>query len=155
MLGPRCLQTNTNSLDKMRAHTVCRPVLSKAGVRNTQPTSLAVGATAAGQGEDQGHDLQLSLRTRGCVPAPNFIVSWCRSAQVPAVRRPARTDARTPSSLPACAIDGVAEAHSFMIDVLGPNVEVTGPRRHGALAARRNMDSERCAARVPCRSGSG
>jgi hypothetical protein len=36
-----------------------------------------------------------------------------------------------------------------------PNVEVTGARRRGALAARRMMDSERLAARVPCRSASG
>jgi hypothetical protein len=35
-----------------------------------------------------------------------------------------------------------------------PNVEVTGPRRRGALAARRMIDNERLAARVPCRSGS-
>jgi hypothetical protein len=36
-----------------------------------------------------------------------------------------------------------------------PNVEVTGARRRGALAARRRIDSERLAARVPCRSASG
>ena len=36
-----------------------------------------------------------------------------------------------------------------------PNVEVTGARRYGTLAARRNMDNERFAARVPCRSASG
>ena len=36
-----------------------------------------------------------------------------------------------------------------------PNVEVTGPERHGALAARRRMDSERLAARAACRGGSG
>ena len=36
-----------------------------------------------------------------------------------------------------------------------PNVEVTGARRHGTLAARRTMDNERFAARVPCRSASG
>jgi hypothetical protein len=36
-----------------------------------------------------------------------------------------------------------------------PNVEVTGPERHGAWAARRNMDRERLAAQVPCRGGSG
>ena len=36
-----------------------------------------------------------------------------------------------------------------------PNVEVTGPERHGALAARRNMDNERFAARAACRGGSG
>ncbi len=35
------------------------------------------------------------------------------------------------------------------------NVEVNGARRQGALAARRNMGSRRCAARVPCRSASG
>jgi hypothetical protein len=36
-----------------------------------------------------------------------------------------------------------------------PNVEVTGPERRGAWAARRNMDNERFAAQVPCRGGSG
>ena len=36
-----------------------------------------------------------------------------------------------------------------------PNVEVTGARRYGTLAARRNMGNERFAARVPCRSASG
>jgi hypothetical protein len=36
-----------------------------------------------------------------------------------------------------------------------PNVEVTGARRRGVLAARRSMDNERIAARVPCRSASG
>ena len=36
-----------------------------------------------------------------------------------------------------------------------PNVEVTGPERHGAWAARRNIDRERFAAQVPCRGGSG
>jgi hypothetical protein len=36
-----------------------------------------------------------------------------------------------------------------------PNVEVTRPERHGALAARRSMDNERFAARAACRGGSG
>jgi hypothetical protein len=36
-----------------------------------------------------------------------------------------------------------------------PNVEVTGPERRGALAARRSMDNERFAARAACRGGSG
>jgi hypothetical protein len=36
-----------------------------------------------------------------------------------------------------------------------PNVEVTGPERRGALAARRNMNNERIAARAACRGGSG
>jgi hypothetical protein len=36
-----------------------------------------------------------------------------------------------------------------------PNVEVTGPERRGAWAARRNMGNERFAAQVPCRGGSG
>ena len=36
-----------------------------------------------------------------------------------------------------------------------PNVELTGPERQDALAARRTMDSERRAARVACRGGSG
>jgi len=36
-----------------------------------------------------------------------------------------------------------------------PNVEVTGPERHGAWAAKRNMDNERFVAQVPCRGGSG
>ena len=36
-----------------------------------------------------------------------------------------------------------------------PNVEVTGPRRQGTLAARRKMCTQRLAARVPCRSASG
>jgi hypothetical protein len=36
-----------------------------------------------------------------------------------------------------------------------PNVEVTGARRHGALAARRMICRQRFAARVPCRSASG
>ena len=35
------------------------------------------------------------------------------------------------------------------------NVEVTGARRRGALAARRKIDNGRFAARVPCRSASG
>ena len=36
-----------------------------------------------------------------------------------------------------------------------PNVEVTGRRRRGAWAARRNMNNERVAAQVPCRWRSG
>jgi hypothetical protein len=36
-----------------------------------------------------------------------------------------------------------------------PNVELTGPRRHGALAVRPMMNQGGRAARVPCRSGSG
>jgi hypothetical protein len=36
-----------------------------------------------------------------------------------------------------------------------PNVEVTGPERHGALAARRRIGNERIAARATCRGGSG
>ena len=36
-----------------------------------------------------------------------------------------------------------------------PNVEVTGPERRGAWAARRNVDKERIAALMPCRGGSG
>jgi hypothetical protein len=41
------------------------------------------------------------------------------------------------------------------VRVVGPNVEVTGRRRRGAWAARRNMDNERLAAQVPCRWRSG
>ena len=36
-----------------------------------------------------------------------------------------------------------------------PNVELTGPRRHGALAVRPMMNQGGRAAWVPCRSGSG
>ena len=36
-----------------------------------------------------------------------------------------------------------------------PNVEVTGARRQGALAARRKIDSGRIAATVHCRCASG
>jgi hypothetical protein len=36
-----------------------------------------------------------------------------------------------------------------------PNVELTGPRRHGALAVRPMMNQGGRTARVPCRSGSG
>ena len=36
-----------------------------------------------------------------------------------------------------------------------PNVELTGPRRHGALAVRPMMYQGGRTARVPCRSGSG
>jgi len=36
-----------------------------------------------------------------------------------------------------------------------PNVELTGRRRQGALAARRNMSHKRSAAKVTCRWRSG
>ena len=48
-----------------------------------------------------------------------------------------------------------AEEEAADTEFMTPNVEVTGARRHGALAAMRNMDNERVAARVPCRSASG
>jgi hypothetical protein len=39
--------------------------------------------------------------------------------------------------------------------VMRPNVELTGPRRHGSLAVRPKMNQGGCTARLPCRSGSG
>jgi hypothetical protein len=40
-------------------------------------------------------------------------------------------------------------------EFMTPNVEVTGPRRRGAVAAMQMMNLGCFAARVPCRSGSG
>jgi hypothetical protein len=55
---------------------------------------------------------------------------------------------------PACSLSRPFAMAPTLFNVM-PNVEVTGPERHGALAARRNIDNERFAARVPCRGGSG
>jgi hypothetical protein len=55
--------------------------------------------------------------------------------------------ARGPTALDE---EGVADT-----EFMTPNVELTGPRRHGALAARQMMSLGCLAARVPCRSGSG
>jgi hypothetical protein len=62
------------------------------------------------------------------------------------------TEARQELRLPSEGIERTDTCAS--VDVR-PNVEVTGPERRGAWAARRNMDNERFAAQVPCRGGSG
>ena len=64
-------------------------------------------------------------------------------------RRSGTPMARVPSCRAARSTANLAHTHVL------PNVEVTGPERHGAWAARRNIDNERFAAQVPCRGGSG
>jgi hypothetical protein len=51
-------------------------------------------------------------------------------------------------------LDQLGDAYCFRLTVR-PNVELTGPRRHGALAVRPMMNQGGRTARVPCRSGSG
>jgi hypothetical protein len=58
-------------------------------------------------------------------------------------------------TLPARGPRALDEEEVADTEVMTPNVELTGPRRDGALAARQMMDLGCLAARVPCRSGSG
>jgi hypothetical protein len=58
-------------------------------------------------------------------------------------------------TLPARGPKALDEEEAADTEFMTPNVEVTGPRRRGALAARQMMDLGCFAARVPCRSGSG
>ena len=62
---------------------------------------------------------------------------------------------RSEPTVPTLHPTALAEEGDADTEFMTPNVEVTGARRRGALAARRRIDSERLAARVPCRSASG
>jgi hypothetical protein len=72
-----------------------------------------------------------------------------------AVWRWQRVDDEFPSHADAAdCFSGTCAGVSLLLTAL-PNVEVTGARRRGALAARQMMNPDCFAARVPCRSASG
>jgi hypothetical protein len=58
-------------------------------------------------------------------------------------------------TLPARGPKALDEEEAADTEFMTPNVEVTGRLRHGTWAARRNIDSERLVAQVPCRWRSG
>jgi hypothetical protein len=88
-----------------------------------------------------------SARARLHCGAKNLRCVMLRSATVTAAGRRALRRSR------GCSWLRSEQARSVFN--VRPNVEVTGPERRGAWAARRNMDNERFAAQVPCRGGSG
>ena len=80
-------------------------------------------------------------------------------ATVPMSLRPANVSCTSSSATLSLLVVGLDFFDGFEVvrsSVFArPNVEVTGSRRHGTLAARSMMGRERIAARVPCRSESG
>ena len=94
--------------------------------------------------------------------APRWIKQLKTIGMWPEAARPAKAACRSaadfegsgPAASRSMLLAG-RPAHATTSMGFHGNVEVTGARRQGALAARRMIDKGRCAARVPCRSGSG
>jgi hypothetical protein len=74
----------------------------------------------------------------------------------PQTKRPSQWQVcQAPDYAPSLEAELPRQATGSEVHFAAPNVEVTGPERRGALAARRNMDNERIAARAARRGGSG